>query len=105
LLDASADTSELLTAIESIARGVPYVSSRLVLGESKRRSAGMESLTPREAQVADLLARKVPYREICGALSIRPGTLKSHVKKIYRKLSVHSRGEAVFEATQLGLLK
>jgi len=27
------------------------------------------------------------------------------VKKIYRKLSVHSRGEAVFEATQLGLLK
>jgi DNA-binding CsgD family transcriptional regulator len=27
------------------------------------------------------------------------------VKKIYRKLSVHSRGEAVFEATQLGILK
>jgi DNA-binding CsgD family transcriptional regulator len=29
----------------------------------------------------------------------------AHVKKIYRKLSVHSRGEAVFEATQLGLLR
>jgi len=38
-------------------------------------------------------------------LGISAHTVVAHVKKIYRKLSVHSRGEAVFEATQLGLLK
>jgi DNA-binding CsgD family transcriptional regulator len=31
-------------------------------------------------------------------------TVQTHIKNLYRKLAVHSRGEAVFEATQLGLL-
>ncbi len=31
-------------------------------------------------------------------------TVVTHVKKIYRKLAVHSRGEAVYEAGQMGLL-
>jgi DNA-binding CsgD family transcriptional regulator len=37
-------------------------------------------------------------------LSISPHTVVTHVKKIYRKLAVHSRGEAVYEAGQMGLL-
>ena len=37
------------------------------------------------------------------AASPQPSVLV-HVKKIYRKLAVHSRSEAVYEATQMGLL-
>src|SRR5438445_576783 len=38
-------------------------------------------------------------------LGISPHTVTAHIKKIYRKLAVHSRGEAVYEASQMGLLK
>ena len=45
-----------------------------------------------------------PVGDVGGALDISPHTVVPHVKRIYRKLAVHSRGEAVFEARLLGLL-
>ena len=36
---------------------------------------------------------------------VSPNTLKTHIKNIYDKLSVHSRGEAVYEAHRRGLLQ
>ena len=44
-------------------------------------------------------------QEIARLLAVSPHTFTAHVKKIYQKLAVHSRGEAVYEATQMGLLK
>jgi DNA-binding CsgD family transcriptional regulator len=44
------------------------------------------------------------FKEIGEAEKISPHTVARHVKNIYRKLTVHSRGEAVFEATKLGLI-
>jgi DNA-binding CsgD family transcriptional regulator len=41
---------------------------------------------------------------VSDVLNISSHTVVAHVKKIYRKLAVHSRGEAVYEANQLGLL-
>lgn len=61
-------------------------------------------LTEREAEILRLVAKGLSFAEVGGALGISAHTVVAHVKKIYRKLSVHSRGEAVFEATQLGLL-
>ena len=43
--------------------------------------------------------------EIAGALRLRYNTIASYTKGIYRKLAVRSRGEAVFEARQMGLLE
>ena len=62
-------------------------------------------LTEREAEILRLVAKGLSFSDVSGALGISAHTVVAHVKKIYRKLSVHSRGEAVFEATQLGLLK
>jgi DNA-binding NarL/FixJ family response regulator len=62
-------------------------------------------LTEREAEILQLVAKGLSFADVGGALGISAHTVVAHVKKIYRKLSVHSRGEAVFEATQLGLLK
>jgi len=62
-------------------------------------------LSEREAEILQLIAKGLSFADVGGVLGISAHTVVAHVKKIYRKLSVHSRGEAVFEATQLGLLK
>lgn len=61
-------------------------------------------LTPREIELLRLTAKGLNFASIGELLHISPHTVVAHVKKIYRKLAVHSRGEAVYEATQLGLL-
>lgn len=60
--------------------------------------------TDRETEVLHLVAKGLAYSEISHALTISANTVGSHIKQIYRKLAVNSRGEAVFEATALGLL-
>ena len=62
-------------------------------------------LTEREADILRLVAKGLSFADVGSALDISVHTVVAHVKKIYRKLSVHSRGEAVFEGTQLGLLR
>lgn len=61
-------------------------------------------LSPREHQVLEMIARGFSYAEIARLQSISVHTVQTHIKSLYRKLAVSSRGEAVFEATQLGLL-
>ena len=60
--------------------------------------------SPRETEVLNLLARGMSFAEISSVLNISCHTVTAHIKKIYRKLQVHSRGEAVYEAAQLGIL-
>ena len=62
------------------------------------------TLTDREVEILRLVAKGLSFNEVGESFAISPHTVVSHVKKIYRKLAVHSRGEAVFEAGQLGLL-
>jgi len=61
-------------------------------------------LTAREQEVLRLFSRGLSYREAAGILEISTHTVRDYVKAIYRKLSVHSRSEAVFEARQLGII-
>ncbi|MGI1678911.1 MAG: response regulator transcription factor [Cellvibrionaceae bacterium] len=61
-------------------------------------------LTTREKEVLELVAKGFSYAEIGDVLSMSTHTVTSHIKHIYRKLSVNSRGQAVFEAMQLGLI-
>ena len=61
-------------------------------------------LTKREADTLDLIARGYTYDEVARLLALSVSTVQTHIKGIYGKLAVNSRGEAVFEAHKLGLL-
>jgi DNA-binding NarL/FixJ family response regulator len=56
-----------------------------------------DELTPREAEVMELLAEGYPAKEIALRLSISADTVNAHLKHIYRKLHVRSRIEAVIK--------
>ena len=62
-------------------------------------------LTPREIDILWGIAKGFSYAEIADHLDMSRQTVPSHIKNIYRKLEVHTRGEAVFEALQQGLIK
>ena len=64
-----------------------------------------ELLTPREHEVLALIARGYTYAEIARLQTVTVHTVQSHIKRLYNKLAVSSKTEAVFEATRLGLLE
>ena len=74
---------------------------RAVAGAGK---PAVSPLTERETELLRLTAKGLSFDTISEIMGISPHTVVAHVRKIYRKLAVHSRGEAVYEATQLGLL-
>lgn len=61
-------------------------------------------LSDREHQVLQLIAKGFATAEISSLLGLSPNTVLTYVKRVYGKLSVHSRSEAIFEARQHGLL-
>lgn len=61
-------------------------------------------LSQRETEILRLVAKGLSFDHVGEVLDISPHTVVTHVKRIYRKLAVHSRGEAVYEANQLGLI-
>lgn len=61
-------------------------------------------LTEKETEVLTDLARGFSYKEVAIRQRISHHTVADHVKAIYRKLSVNSRSQAVFEAVQSGLI-
>jgi DNA-binding NarL/FixJ family response regulator len=63
-----------------------------------------QPLSDREAEILRLIGKGLSFKEVGAALEISSHTVNTHVKRIYQKLEVHSRGEAVYEANQLGLL-
>ena len=65
----------------------------------------LESLTIREMDVLELLAERLSNKEIAAQLVISPGTVKGHTIRIYNKLDVQGRQQAVEKAKALGILK
>lgn len=67
--------------------------------------AGRALLSTREQEVLELIARGFSYAEISKLKGVSVHTVQSHIKNLYTKLAVHSKSEAVYEATRLGLLQ
>lgn len=74
----------------------------LELAESSKQQ--VPKLTKRETEVLVCISKGYTYHEVASMLGMSRNTITSHIKNIYRKLEVHSRGEAVFEAIQFGLV-
>lgn len=70
----------------------------------ERLAADACLLSDREREVLQLLAKGLLYKEIAELLHLSPHTVATHVKRIYKKINVASRGEAVFEAQKRHLL-
>jgi DNA-binding NarL/FixJ family response regulator len=63
------------------------------------------ALSPREQEVLELIARGFSYADIARLKAVSVHTVQTHIKNLYGKLAVRSKSEAVFEATQMGLLQ
>ena len=94
---------ELLAAIKEVHEGGSPMSSHIArkIVQSFQRppapksDADTYSLSPREAEVLDLLAKGFLYKEIADAMHVSYATVHTHIRHIYEKLHVRSRTEAV----------
>lgn len=73
-------------------------------GIAEMRAPAKLGLTRREIEVLHLIAKGFSHVEIAQLLATSPNTVRTHMKNIYRKLDVNSRGEAVYQAIQIGLV-
>lgn len=91
----STDTSaaEIVRGVRMAADGRHVFVSMSARPARAARAAGISALTRREREVLELLGKGRPNAEIARALQISTGTARIHVKHIYRKLGVNSRGE------------
>lgn len=108
------DSTDIVAAVrETLAGGAPLSPgiARFLLRHLRPATgtpagtATLPVLTPRESQVLESLARGSSYRETAANLGVSYNTVSDHIKAIYRKLAVNSRGEAVFTALSQGLIR
>lgn len=102
-----APAGQIRTAIGSVMDGGSPISSEAAarLVEVIRRpdaGEGATPPTPREAEIARLMAKGLSYAEIADVTGLSIHTVGDHIKAIYRKLSVNSRSEAIYEARSNG---
>jgi DNA-binding NarL/FixJ family response regulator len=80
---------------------MPTVFGALRRGPGETGERDRDALTEREEEVVALLARGLSNAEIAGELVVTHKTVRNHAARVYAKLGVHSRAEAV--ATWLGI--
>ncbi len=93
--------TEILEAIADVHRGnspmTGHIARKVVqyFNQQGATDSEVEKLSHREREVLDFLARGGSYKEIASTLAVSIDTVRAHIKSIYSKLHVHSRGEAV----------
>jgi DNA-binding NarL/FixJ family response regulator len=99
--------AELLAAVKDVHAGGSPMSSNIArkivqsFQRFNRSSAGSDNLSPREQEVLELLARGFLYKEIADTLHISVPTVNTHIRRIYEKLHVRSRSQAVAKFTHI----
>jgi len=94
-------SKELLEAIHDVRRGgspmTMHIARKVVQSFQKSASAAQatEILSEREQQVLDLLSQGLIYKEIADKLGISYETVHTYIRRIYEKLQVRTRTEAV----------
>lgn len=106
LLMREIDPIHLMAALVAAAQGLVVLDPALADSVPAPRDTDppVDDLTPREAEVLDLVAEGLPNKLIADRLGISENTVKYHLASILSKLGVHSRTEAVIRAARLGLV-
>jgi len=98
---------ELLAALRDVHEGGSPMTSNIArkVVQSFQRGAGApsEDLSTRENEVLELLARGFLYKEIADTLKISVPTVNTYIRRIYEKLHVRSRAQAVAKYAHLPL--
>ncbi|MER6975954.1 response regulator [Streptomyces carpinensis] len=111
----SAPPRELAGAIRTVAAGeallAPEITRRMIEEYVRRprpgqgRPTGLQTLTPRELEVLNLIARGRSNAEIGAELFLSEPTIKTHVTRILAKLGLRDRVQAVVHAYETGLVQ
>lgn len=110
-----APPADLIAAVRIVAEGeallAPSVTRRLIADFARQRPAPqaarglrLNGLTDRETEVLELLARGGSNAEIADALVLAEQTVKTHVSRIFTKLGLRDRAQAVIFAYESGLI-
>ena len=112
LKDAPAD--ELIRAVRVVATGdallAPSITRRMIEEATRRRSnvraepPQLRALTPREREVLELIAKGLSNTEIAERLYLAEQTVKTHVGRVFAKLSLRDRAQAVVFAYESGVV-
>jgi DNA-binding NarL/FixJ family response regulator len=100
--------SELLAALLEVNRGGSPMASNIArrvvqsFQELVPSAPKEEELSGREQEVLNLLARGYLYKEIAESLNISVATVNTYIRRIYEKLHVRSRAQAVAKFTRYG---
>ncbi|BCY08499.1 response regulator transcription factor [Actinoplanes sp. L3-i22] len=108
--------ADLLSAIRVVAKGdaivAPSVTRRLIerhIGTSDdpmtQSPAVLDTLTERERDVLELIARGLSNAEIAGRLFLSEGTVKGHVSRLLAKIGLRDRVQAVVFSYECGLVR
>ncbi len=108
----STPPARLIESIREVADGgapvSPEIARRVITLFQKIRpteSAGHEGLTPHETRILKLLVEGHNYKTAAAELDVSVNTISFHVRRIYEKLQVHSKSEAVAKALRSSLIR
>jgi DNA-binding NarL/FixJ family response regulator len=93
----------LVEAIRAVHGGATLVAPEVAELLTQRR--GLPSLSSREIQILELVAKGLSNGEIGAVLSLAEGTIKTHLKRIFAKMDVTDRTEAALVAVQRGIIR
>ena len=92
---------QLMAAIHDVYGGGAPMTSGIarkvvqLFQHSRSVAPDVEGLSPREQEVLDCLAHGYLYKEIAEKMGVSYATIRTHIERIYQKLHVRSRGQAV----------
>jgi len=103
----SAEGEEVLDTVRMVAHGHAVLDRNVwnALAEQGRSRGEQFGLTAREMDVLSLLGKGYRNREIADSLGLSPTTVKSHVARIFKRLGVSDRTDAVVKAFRLGIIE